>query len=89
PLVAKYSKTFDHVFITSAEDICAWEKVTKTTATWLPWGADVLRLGGSGAERPWDLTRIGRQPAEWEDDENTGKMCADIGLTFHGRLPFS
>lgn len=89
PLVAKHSRTFDHVFITSAEDISAWEKVTKTPATWLPWGADALRLGGRGAERPWDLTRIGRQPTEWEDDANTGKMCADIGLTFHGRLPFS
>lgn len=86
PMIAKYTKTFDHVFITSEEDIGAWEKTTKIPTSWLPWGADVLRLGGCNAERPWDLTRIGRQPAEWEDDLVTQKMCAGEGLTFHGRL---
>jgi hypothetical protein len=88
PLIAKYTRTFDHVFITSAEDIEAWEKVTKTPTTWLPWGSDVLRLGGINAERPWDITRIGRQPSEWEDDVITQKMCAETDLTFHGRLSF-
>lgn len=88
PKFAKVSGIFDHIFITSAEDVDEWEKVTKTPTSWLPWGADVLELGGGGEERKWDLIRVGRQPIEWDDDNVTYKRCVDNNITFSGRLDF-
>ena len=86
PRLAKFSRPFDHIFITLEEDACAWSEAMKTPTTCLAWGSDVLRLGGTGANRVWDLARIGRQPPEWDDDENTKKRCADKQLSFHGRI---
>jgi hypothetical protein len=84
--LVKLSHHFDHVFITSEEDIPAWTDSIKTPTSWLAWGSDVLRRGGNGSDRPWDLTRIGRQPPEWDDDANTERFCRDLGLRFHGRI---
>lgn len=86
PRLAKFSRPFDHIFITLEEDVAAWAEAMKTPTTCLAWGSDVLRLGSVRADRVWDLARIGRQPAEWDDDESTKKQCADIGLKFHGRI---
>ena len=91
PKVAKFSRPFDHIFITTEEDIAAWTEIMQTQTTCLTWGSDALRLGGFnlGADssyRAWDLTRIGRQPPEWDLDENTKKACIDLNLKFHGRL---
>lgn len=76
---------FDHLFVTSEEDISEWERLTKTSITWLPWGTDALRLGGQASERNLDLLRVGRQPPEWDDDVTTSKMCLARNLRFHGR----
>lgn len=84
--IAKLAQPFDHIFITSEEDIEAWTVEMKTPTTWLPWGSDALRFGGKSADRAWDLTRIGRQPPEWDDDDNTKKLCLKTSLKFHGRL---
>ena len=84
--IAKLARPFDHIFITSEEDIEAWTIEMKTSTTWLPWGSDALRFGGKSADRIWDLTRIGRQPPEWDDDEITKKLCNNSNLRFHGRL---
>lgn len=86
PKPIKLSRHFDHFFITTEEDIPVWVEATKTATSWLPWGSDVLRRGGMGAKRHWDLTRIGRQPPEWDDDEKTSDVCLELGLCFQGRL---
>ncbi|MBV9385751.1 MAG: glycosyltransferase family 1 protein [Chroococcidiopsidaceae cyanobacterium CP_BM_ER_R8_30] len=62
-----------------------WMQLMKTPTTWLPWGTDVLRLGGKEPERIWDLTRVGRQPPEWDDDLVTEQACLKRNLRFHGR----
>ena len=86
PKIAKLTRPFDHIFITSEEDVEMWTRSMKTPTTWLAWGSDVLRLGGNDLKRTWDLTRIGRQPPEWDDDDNTKKLCINSNLEFHGRL---
>ena len=101
PKAAKLSRPFDHIFITSEEDVAAWTAAMQTPTTCLAWGSDVLRFGGVNAggvsvssvnadgassDRVWDLARIGRQPPEWDDDENTKKQCAERQLSFQGRI---
>jgi hypothetical protein len=78
-------RPFDHLFVTSAEDMPAWQQVTATPTRWLGWGADVLGLGGAQAAREWDLLRVGRQPPPWDDDELTARAAAAAGLRFHPR----
>ena len=87
PLTIRWSRPFDQFFVTTEEDIPVWERLTKTPTRWLPWGSDVLRFGGADADREWDLTRVGRQPAEWNDDQVTLQACAARHLRFHGRPP--
>lgn len=86
PKVVKLSHQFDHFFISTEEDIPAWTAATKTPVSWLPCGSDVLRLGGISEDKVWDLTRIGRQPDEWDDDANTEKLCTKKNIRFHGRM---
>jgi hypothetical protein len=86
PKVAKLSQLFDRLFVTTEEDILEWTQVMKTPTTWLPWGTDALRLGGKGSERVCDLTRIGRQPPEWENDSVTQKLCLENNIQFQGRI---
>lgn len=86
PRIVKISRSFDHLFVTSKEDIPAWQQVMQVPVTWLPWGTDALRLGGKDPERIWDLTRIGRQPPEWDNDTITQQFCLERHLRFHGRL---
>ena len=78
------SNFYDHIFITTEEDIGAWSNRVRCPVTWLPWGSDVLGLGG-GALRGIDLLRVGRQPMEWDDDELTALACKDADIGFHGR----
>ncbi|MEP0955410.1 glycosyltransferase [Microcoleus sp. FACHB-1515] len=82
------SQLFDHLFVTTQEDVLEWQKLMKTPTTWLPWGSDALRLGGRNSNRIWDLVRVGRQPLEWEDDSQTAQFCLDRNLRFHGRPQF-
>ena len=53
----------------------------------MPWGADVLRLGSVAGEREFDLTRVGRQPPEWDNDKTSAASCEALGLRYQGRTP--
>ena len=87
PPSTRLSKPFDHFFITTSADVEQWKKVTGTPTSWLPWGTDALALGSGKAERNWDLSRLGRQPAEWDDDEaNLVAACA-YNISYRGRVP--
>jgi hypothetical protein len=88
PGVIKSSRPFDHIFVTTEEEIPEWTRVMKTPTTCLPWGTDALRFGGRNTERAWDLTRVGRQPPEWEDDSLIEQRCLARNLRFHGRPKF-
>ncbi|MDX2019185.1 MAG: hypothetical protein SF187_03025 [Deltaproteobacteria bacterium] len=81
----RYAQPFDHVYVTEAEDLEAWRQKFKVPVDWLPWGADVLRMGSTNAHRNVDACRIGRQPPAWEDDSATAAAFAARGLTFKGR----
>lgn len=85
PRTIRASNYFDHIFITSEEDVNEWERLTHASVSWLPWGTDALGLGGDNFERQWDLRRVGRQPSEWEDDKVTDRICLDNGIIFKGR----
>lgn len=87
PSLMRWSHPFDHLFVTTAEDIPVWAHVTRTPITWLPWGTDALQLGSDASERPWDLVRVGRQPPEWDDDHTTEQACLSYNLRFQGRPP--
>jgi hypothetical protein len=83
--IIRVSRPFDHLFVTTAEDVDEWTRRTRTRTTWLPWGSDALGLGGSNPARDLDLIRIGRQPPEWDNDTLTAQDAASIGLRFHPR----
>lgn len=85
PRVAR--EHFDQLFVADKEVVDVWKAATGIPVTWLPWGADVLRLGSGDADRPIDLQRVGRQPSGWEDDDETARLCAEAGLRFEGRFP--
>lgn len=55
------------------------------------WGADVLELGAQAMaqSRDIDVLRVGRQPAAWDDDQDSANICAHQGLNFHGRPPYA
>lgn len=80
---------FDHLFVTTEEDIPHWMRVTGTPTSHLPWGTDALRLGSAAPDRALDLLRVGRQPTDWEDDGMTEVACSDLGIRFSGRPPLS
>jgi len=88
PKTVKLSGVFDHIFITSKEDIGEWVREVGTPTTWLPWASDVLGLGGMGVKQDWDLGRVGRQPREWDDDKEIKKLCDKRHITFSGRPSF-
>jgi hypothetical protein len=79
------SNPFDHFFVTSLEDVDAWRQLTGVTTTWLPWGTDAVGLGQGGAARAWDVTRVGRQPPEWDNDAEVGQAAALLGISHRGR----
>lgn len=87
PRIARMSKHFDQVFVTEQEDLDGWRRALGVPVDWLPWGADVLRLGSANPARPYDLLRVGRQPPEWDDDAATAAAFEARGLRFHGRPP--
>jgi hypothetical protein len=85
PRSIRLTHPFDHIFVTTLEDVDRWKKITGVATTWLPWGTDVLRLGRGAAHRDWDLTRVGRQPPEWEDDRDAASAAAALGIRYRGR----
>lgn len=89
PRLARHVRLFDHLFVTTEQDVADWERMTGTPTSHLPWGSDALRFGSSSAARGIDLLRVGRQPPEWEDDHATGLACRKLGIRFSGRPPTS
>jgi hypothetical protein len=78
-------RPFDHLFITSGEDVDQWKDLTGAPVTWVPWGTDALRFGGGDSCRDWDVTRVGRQPPEWEDDAAVSAAALSLGIKYRGR----
>jgi hypothetical protein len=87
PFFARFSRSFDHFFVTSLEDTAQWQRITGVPTTWLPWGTDALDLGSGAAERPWDILRLGRQPEEWDDDLSNMAAARLLNLSYQGRIP--
>lgn len=87
PRSTRLSKSFDHFFVTTLEDVRQWRTITGIPTTWLPWGTDALRLGSDQATRDWDITRVGRQPPEWEDDVTSISAARSLGMSYRGRVP--
>jgi hypothetical protein len=85
PTSLRLRNPFDHIFVTSLEDVDQWRAITGVDTTWLPWGTDALRLGQGGAQRHWDLMRVGRQPPEWEDDLEAAFAAESLGIRYRGR----
>jgi hypothetical protein len=85
PRSIRLANPFDHLFVTSLEDVDAWRAITKAPTTWLPWGTDALRLGCCASDRKWDVTRVGRQPPEWEDDSEVISAAELLGIKYAGR----
>jgi len=85
PTSVRLRNPFDQIFVTSLEDVDRWIEITGAATTWLPWGTDALRLGRGGAQRDWDLMRVGRQPPEWEDDVEVASAAESLGIRYRGR----
>jgi hypothetical protein len=85
PTSMRLRNPFDHIFVTTFEDVDRWHEITGIPTTWLPWGTDALRLGRGRAERNWDLMRVGRQPPEWEDDIEAALAAEALGIRYRGR----
>jgi hypothetical protein len=85
PKMIPLANMFDLLFVTSLEDVDAWKRVTGVPTTWLPWGTDALRLGSGAPHRNWDITRVGRQPPEWEDDQSASEAAALLGIKYRPR----
>lgn len=85
PISIRLRNPFDHIFVTSLEDVDQWRQITGVDVTWLPWGTDAFRLGRGGAQRHWDLMRVGRQPPEWEDDLVAASAAKSFGIRYRGR----
>ena len=81
----RLANLFDSFFVTSLEDVDTWKRLTGVPTTWLPWGTDALRLGSGKAQRKWDITRVGRQPPEWEDDQVAAEAATVLGIKYRPR----
>ncbi len=87
PRSIRAARPFDRIYISSGEDVPAWRAAVGDSVSWLPWATDVVGLGSAQPQRDLDLTRIGRQPPEWDDDAATASAAALAGLTFQPRPP--
>jgi hypothetical protein len=85
PKLIRIANPFDIFFVTSLEDVDSWRRLTRTPTTWLPWGTDALRLGSGASIREWDITRVGRQPPEWEEDQAAVKAAEPFGIKYRPR----
>ena len=86
--MTRWSRLYDHIYVTREDDIQAWGKMMGVPVTHLPFGSDVWRFGSGGGNREVDLMRFGRQPREWSDNQATESACAKVGLRFGGPPPF-
>lgn len=82
------SKYFDHLFITSGNDISVYQEKTNIETSFLGYGSDVLRLGGPNEDRKIDVLRVGRQPSRFENDEDNENKFRSLNLRYQGRPSF-
>lgn len=87
PRMARGQGHYDQLFVTDAELVTTWQNRTDTPTYWLPFGSNVLDQPSAPLDRPIDLLRVGRQPAEWQDDEATAREAAHLGLSFSAGPP--
>jgi len=85
PKLLPFPRIFDVLFVTSLADVDTWKRLTRVPTVWLPWGTDALRLGSAAPQRTWDITRVGRQPPEWENDESAAAAAARLGIRYRPR----
>jgi len=85
PRFPKLPDIFDYIFVTLMEDVETWKRATGANTVWLPWGTDALRLGSCSPHRNWDITRVGRQPPEWEDDAIASEAASRVGIKYRVR----
>jgi hypothetical protein len=85
PKIPKLSNLFDYFFVTLMEDVETWKRATGANTVWLPWGTDALRLGSCSPHRKWDITRVGRQPPEWEEDAVASEAASLVGIKYRSR----
>jgi hypothetical protein len=85
PAKMPLANMFDMFFVTSLEDINTWKQISGVPTTWLPWGTDALRLGSGESNRNWDVTRVGRQPPEWEEDQCASEAASLLGIRYRPR----
>lgn len=83
---------FDRVWVADEEDVLGWEKLFPGRVGVLPWGTDALGASRAMARHPvvrdFDVLRVGRQPAAFDDDVSVAAVVQEAGLSFHGRPPF-
>lgn len=80
---------YDLLYVTEKEFVPAWHDATAADVRWLPQGTNALDWGSARSERPITLQRVGRQPREWDDDDQSRSALRELGLAFGGRPPFA
>jgi hypothetical protein len=85
PKIPRFANLFDYIFVTLMEDVETWKRATGANTVWLPWGTDALRLGSCAPHRKWDITRVGRQPPEWEEDAVASEAASLVGIKYRSR----
>lgn len=82
-------RQFDQIFVSELEDVADWRQATGGgEISWLPQGSNVLDWGSARADREVTVQRVGRQPANWDDDNEVAGQLARAGMTYAGRPPF-
>lgn len=82
-------RDIDLLAVMRPNDIDFYKKMVGKRVIHLGWGSDVLIHGSGQPERSVDVQRMGRQPAEWDSDDENDVACARVGLTYAGRPPLS
>jgi hypothetical protein len=85
PKIPKLANLFDYIFVTLTEDVETLKRATGANTVWLPWGTDALRLGSCSSHRKWDITRVGRQPPEWDEDAIASEAARLVGIKYRSR----
>ena len=86
PMSVRHRNFYDVIFVTDPQDVRSWTEAGVDHVECLPWGSDVLSvMNREQTTRTIDLQRVGRQPASWDNDEQTRTLAASHGLTYRGR----
>lgn len=79
---------FDNIYVTDPDDVAPWQMAASGKVACLPWGTDALSASKEIRYKTLDLLRVGRQPAEWEDDYDSVTAAESVGLRYSGRPTF-